>query len=323
MTISVAVTAVGGGVGQSVLKSLKGTDYRTVAIDPDRRAVGLSLANIGYRGYPVSDERFVERLVDICMAEDCKYLFSGFDAELPVLARNRQAFEDKGIRLILSEPSVVNLSDNKLELFHFMRANNFCVIPTVTSVEEAEKCKVVPPYIVKPAVGCRSQGVERFEKLEQVDAHLKKNPDKALLIQQYIEGPEYTCGSVSFDGNVLGVIAMTRELRNGDTYKAKVDQNPIVVDFVTRLMEKIKPFGPCNVQLRLKFGIPYVLEINARCSGTTGARAKCGFNEPQLTLDHLEGKPTSFRILPMEVSRYWEEVVRFSTAHLDMDGNLI
>lgn len=310
MTVSVAVTAAGGGVGQSVIKALKGTGYRTVAIDPSDQAAGLYMADTGYLGKGLKDEGFIERLLAICKMENCKYLFSGFDAELPVLANHRQVFLDNGVVPVISDPTVTHLSDNKFDLSRFMKKENFCVIPTATSVEEAEKCKVVPPYIVKPVAGCRSQGVVLLKNLEQVAEHLKQNPDQSLIIQQYIDGPEYTCGSVSFDGNVLGVIAMQRELRNGDTYKAKVDQNPIVVDFVTRLMQKIKPFGPCNVQLRLKFGIPYVLEINARCSGTTAARALAGFNEPKMVLDYLEGKEViSPTVEPIEIYRFWDEQV--------------
>jgi uncharacterized protein YbjT (DUF2867 family) len=37
-SVNVLVTAAGGGVGQSVIKSLRGTRYKTVAIDPDPRA---------------------------------------------------------------------------------------------------------------------------------------------------------------------------------------------------------------------------------------------------------------------------------------------
>lgn len=310
--IKVAVTASGGGVGQSILKSIAhaerlsagGVKYSTVAIDPDPRAAGLYMADKGRLGPKLTDPEFVDKLIQICKEEGCKYLFPGFDAELPILAANKNKFLENGITPIISDPDVTELSDSKLSLIRFLEANGFPFIPTYNK----EFPDVPGRYISKPERGCRSQNITTFTH-NNISSLRPVLP--GFIVQPFIEGTEYTCGTVSFGGNVLGVICMERELRNGDTYKARVNQNPIVLEFVCNLIGAIKPFGACNVQLRLRDNVPYVLEINARCSGTTAARTLAGFNEPRIILDYLEeGKVPKIRIEDgLEIYRYWEEVV--------------
>ncbi len=301
MSTPVVITAVGGGVGQSILKCLRGTDYRTIGVDIYDTAAGLYLADEAFLSKPAAHPGFIDSLLKVCRATGARYLFPGLDAELAPIAARRDAFLSIGTTPIVSDPAVVHLSDNKLALCRRLAERGLTSIPTYTSLEAAAASR--GPYIIKPATGCRSQGVRKVESL----AGVSLGPDE--IVQAYIGGDEYTCGSVSFDGDVLGVIAMRRQLRDGDTYKAVVDQQPAVVGFVGQLLRDIRPFGPCNVQCRVQDGRVYTLEINARCSGTTAARMHAGFNEPRITLDHLEGRPTALTIEPIEVSRYWNEVV--------------
>lgn len=135
--------------------------------------------------------------------------------------------------------------------------------------------------------------------------------DRANYIaQEFVEGDEYTAGTLTFDGKCQGTIVMRRILRDGDTYKAFVVADPALHRFVAAAAEALKPFGPCNFQFRVRGGKPYVFEINARCSGTTYFRALAGVNEPLLIADHLlDGKPIRYAPREIAVLRYWNEIV--------------
>ncbi|MGN5480841.1 ATP-grasp domain-containing protein [Cupriavidus basilensis] len=68
--------------------------------------------------------------------------------------------------------------------------------------------------------------------------------------------------------------------------------------------------GALNVQLRMRDGIPYIFELNARCSGTTAARALAGFNEPKMIADfYLKDIEPAFSIKELSILRYWKELV--------------
>jgi carbamoyl-phosphate synthase large subunit len=105
---------------------------------------------------------------------------------------------------------------------------------------------------------------------------------------------------------------MRRELRDGNTYRAYVEEFPELNAKVREWTLALKPWGPVNFQFRVDGkGEPRCFEINARFSGTTPFRMHAGFNEVQMCIDFLvHGRPiTQPKIKPMKILRYWNELV--------------
>ncbi len=167
------------------------------------------------------------------------------------------------------------------------------------------------PFVLKPRRGgTRSRGVTLIRNDAEVASVLRMRAPEDMVVQEYIEGDEYTCGTINRDGRCAGSIVMKRILRDGDTYKAFVVEDPRFHDCVRAVAERLRPFGACNFQLRLRDGVPCIFEINARCSGTTYSRALAGFNEPLLLADWLlKGIEPAYRIRELAVFRYWKELV--------------
>lgn len=309
--IVVLVTGTGGGVGQSILKSLSSNSWKVITADADPLAAGLYAGDRGYLVPYAVDRRYIPRLCEIIRREKVKYVFPGLDAELPILARAANTLKDAGAVVVVSSPRVVRICDDKLATAEFLKSHGF-PYPKTWPGKRANEWRGPYPIILKPKTGGhRSIGVHRARNRKEMLRLLKSLNPERYVIQEEIEGEEYTCGSVTFDGRCLGVIAMRRILRFGDTYKAWVVCEPVVEEVVRCAAEKLNPFGPCNFQLRLRDGIPYIFEINARCSGTTYARALAGFNEPELVVKYLEGMAVKrpIRIRRIAILRYWNELV--------------
>lgn len=310
--IKIAVSGTGGGVGQSVVKALYQTDYQIVALDGEVLAPGLFAAPVSYQVPYASKPEYIGRLFEILKKENCRLMFPGLDAELPKLAAHREEFQKAGITLVVSSPEVIEIADNKLLTTRFLKQAGLPAPETFDFQDVLDGTASLPyPYILKPKEGGhRSLNVILIKKPEDLDTLNHLNPAD-FVAQEYIVGDEYTCGSVSFDGECLGLIVMRRILRDGDTHKCFVESNPAIEDTIRQVIRHLKPFGPLNVQLRLKDGVPYVFELNARCSGTTGARAISGFNEPGITADFLTKgivKP-QYEIKKTTILRYWKELV--------------
>ena len=205
------------------------------------------------------------------------------------------------------------MSDNKLFTYQTLLANDVLVPQTYDmSTMDHAGIPLDYPFILKEREGgARSQNLHVVRSKGQLDGLISSGFDpSAYIAQEYIEGDEYTCGTINFYGECMGVIVMRRILRDGDTYKCFSLKDKVIEATVRKVMVAIKPFGSCNVQLRLRDGKPYVLEINARCSGTTGARALCGFNEPKMIADYLTtGKRPEYGIKEQTILRYWKEFV--------------
>jgi carbamoyl-phosphate synthase large subunit len=307
---TVLVTGAGSGVGQSILKALQHSRYSAVAADCDSLAAGLYAASKAYLIPRANSPAFLPRIIEICDREACSLIFCGVEPELPVLALAAQKLRSLGIITVVSEPEVIELCDDKLSTARFLCEHGFAS-PDTLPLAGHDSSRLSLPVILKPRKGgARSQGVFLVTTEEDLRYHRATLGLNDYIVQEYVSGEEYTCGTITFDHHCYGVIAMRRVLRNGDTYKAFVVDDPRIREYVKKIAEVLNPFGPCNFQLRIKNGQPCVFDINSRCSGTTACRALAGFNEALMCADYLlEGKRPEFQIKPLSVLRYWKEIV--------------
>lgn len=309
---NIAVTGVGGGVGQSILKSLDNSGYNVIALDGEVLAAGLYASSKSYSIPYASSPDYIEALLEICKKEKIDLLFPGLDAELMPLSLNSDVFKAIGTTVMVSRPEVIDISDNKQETYDKLITAGV-VVPFTFPMEKFIPKEEDFPLIIKQKVGgARSKNI--FLTKTQKDWKMVKEKIgdhfSDYIVMEYIEGDEYTCGSINLDSTCKGVIVMRRILRDGDTHKCFSVKNEVIENAVKKVVEAIKPFGGCNVQLRMKNNIPYVFEINARCSGTTGARTLCGFNEPKMIADYLlKNIEPVYTIKELTILRYWKELV--------------
>jgi carbamoyl-phosphate synthase large subunit len=310
---NIAVTGIGGGVGQSIIKSLAGTQYNIIGLDGDILGAGLYVVNKAYKIPLASDQNYINKLFEICIKENCQLLFPGLDAELPLLAKQKERFKKIGTIVVISTPEVIRICDDKLSTSLFLLEKGLSGPFTCDLKEYSINSKKFKfPLILKPRTGgARSKNVyllREYNDLKRIFKTENLSSDN-FIIQEYIDGDEYTCGTINLGGKYWGTIIMRRILRNGDTYKCFSIKNTVIENVVSKIMNALHPFGACNVQLRIRDNIPYVFEMNARCSGTTAARSIAGFNEPKTIADYiLNGKRPVFHIKEMTILRYWNEL---------------
>lgn len=310
--MNIAITGVGGGIGQSILKSLQGSNYNIIALDGEALAAGLYTSKTSYIIPYANKENYISRLLEICKEEQISLLFPGMDAELMPLSLNKHLFEEIGTTVVVSRPEVITISDDKYQMYQELTSAGINV-PTTYLAEKFNPDDESYPLILKQKVGgARSKNIYVIRNRtdwESISNKLGENISDYIAMD-YIDGDEYTCGTINLNNVCKGVIVMRRILRDGDTYKCFTVKNETIENEVKRLANAIKPFGACNVQLRLKNNIPYVFEINARCSGTTAARSLSGFNEPKMIADFLlDGKEPEYTIKEQTILRYWKELV--------------
>jgi carbamoyl-phosphate synthase large subunit len=309
-TSTVLLTGVGGIVGQGILKCLSKSSYRTLGADASELAAGLYAAERGFIIPRVHDPGYIDHLVDLCVREGVRYLFPGLDMELGILSRATPRFRERGIIPIISPPEVIAVADDKLATARFLEANGLAAPRTLDLATESPRAFGFPVVLKPRRGGSRSQGVYIIRDEAELKYRLPSIDASNYVVQEYLEGDEYSAGSITFDGKCHGSMVMRRTMRDGDTHKAFVFRDPAVDAYVARVAETLKPFGPCNFQFRMRRGVPFIFEINPRVSGGACMRSYAGFNEPLMTLDFLEtGEVPAYHVRPVAVLRYWAEIV--------------
>jgi len=273
-------------------------------------AAGLYLSKTAYLIPYANTDNYIPKLLEICKNENISLLFPGSDPELMPLSLNRHLFDKIGTKVVVSRPEVITLSDDiQLAFEHLMRSG--VNVPITFLAEKFNPSKESYPFILRQRVGgARAKNKFLIKNSVKWEKALKKieSDISNYIIMEYIEGDEYTCGSINLNGSCEGVIVMRRILKGGETYKCFTIKNDVIEEEVRKILEVIKPFGACNVELNLKDGKPYVFEVNARCSGTTAARACSGFNEPKMIADYLlKGIKPEYSFKEQTILRYWKE----------------
>ena len=173
-----------------------------------------------------------------------------------------------------------NFCNNYLRSFGIRMAASQRTVPG----ENLDVARVVKdlglPLFVKPSAGGSSFGVTKVKKEEElscaIDKALKESPE--VLIEQFIDGKEFTCGVVKIGDKKL-VLPVTEVIPKNEFFDYEAKYTPGMADEITpaRIDEKLtlevqqlssKIYDLCNckgivrVDYILKDEVFYFLEIN-------------------------------------------------------------
>ena len=319
--IKVGVTGTGSLIGQAIIKSIKSSnmskDIYMIGFDYFDDTVGALWVEKNYLlpdffREEVTVEDWLEEIIEIIDFEGIEILFIGIDFELELFAKYKNTIELKTkCKIVVSSQDVIKIADDKYMTYEFLKEKGF-YYPQTLLPEELEKEKIDFPCFIKPRKGSRSR--DAFIVMDSQQLNEALSVISSPIIQELIGNSEveYTCGVIHLDNEVKGAIALRRELKDGNTMTASFckDTPRIIYDYVCQVASELKPFGACNIQIRLDVNdIPKIFEINCRHSGTTYIRTLFGFNEVEYILSYLLGKkPKKFMLKEGVVKRYYEEV---------------
>lgn len=316
--ITIVITGVGGPLGQALIKSAQLSTIPCRIVGTDRLPLSVGLGWVE-KGHLIPDcarsADYLAAMREICAAEGASLILPASDSELELLARHADELrEETGAIVAASSPEVLRIGMDKWETTEFLARAGLNAPRTARLDGNGSNARLIEslgfPLIAKPCRGSGSRGLCKVKSHDDL-RYLATLPSE-MVLQEYLQPDEeeYTVAVYTQrDGRQAGSICMKRELMAGNTYRAWVDQNPIVLAEAEAIVRALRPRGPCNIQLRLTARGPVAFEINPRFSGTTAMRAHFGFNEVEMALrDFVLGEPVPAPVIrPGIALRYWEE----------------
>ena len=328
----VLVTGSGSIVGQGIIKSLKLANikknsvlkYEIVAADMSALSAGIYRSDFGTLVPPASSGNYIEFIERICKELGITAIFVGSDLELLPLAHARDKIEKETGTLILTNPiEVISTCKDKWKTFEFLKDNN---LPYVESALPENKEGFIRdfgfPIFVKPREGYGSLYCYITNSTEELDSAILTIEKVGWhpVLQEYLDGqnPEFTSGiTVNKIGKkVMSSIAMRRIIKNGQTYKAFIDEYRDVRKSAEEVALKLGGTSAINVQAKLVNDKTKIFEINPRFSATSPIRAVAGINEPDIIFRNnvLDEQIEVESYQKLVCMRYWNEVyVPYST----------
>ena len=330
---TILISAVGGDIGQGVLRSLELSKkrVRTIGLDVTSEASGLYMCDKGYVVPKASDATaYIKRLTEICKKENVVLAFICNEAEQFVVASYAEKLGQSLPTIFIVQPRpVLDISLDKLATYRFLEKRGIRVPKTAVTPSEARELirECGFPLILKSRRGAGSKHLHHVTNNKEFAEFWKSVPEP--LLQEFVRNEsedEYTVGVfLDRESRSCGSIAMLRKLRYGLTWTAIADNFPDVSALAVQVAEAIKAVGPCNVQMRRdREGALCILEINARISSTTPLRALLGFNEVSASLDYfLRGKYPSFTVRSGFAMKKWSELVVPRSLHTRLLKNKV
>lgn len=302
--ITVLVTCVGSGVGQSVIDSLNlKRECKIIGCDGNPNVYAHSFCDEFIQVPGLYSEGYTQHILQLCIENKVDILVPGHDHELVLFAKEYDLFKSAGIEVVVSEPKIIAISRDKQDWYNFFAPLGCKIVPTV-SVKEflTNPDTSILPAIVKPSGGSASQGISIINDLaeleglngediiqpylfpEETDKNYKQITE-AVKKGQFLQMSEISIQLVfNKNSQFSGIFISKNSLKNG----VPVFVDPINPDhFVyTNEIMKFVPIleehgvkGPVNIQGRVTPKGLFFFEMNMRFTGITGNRALLGFNE--------------------------------------------
>ena len=269
--------------------------YGTIATGNSHQIAGLYAADRAYVVPSVSELEYIPALLKICRRDDVKAILTFLDRDILRLAEAAAEFRDIGV-----EPMVVNLAgakicDNKLYMFEFLSERGFKCAHTVSSLQELQaeldRGRIRFPVFVKPIVGDGSRGATKCCNIDDVNLARRDCPD--MLIQEYLDGPEYDIDLYvdTISKRMVSVFTKEKLVKViGGTATGLSIRDKALSDLVDRLAQELGLTGALNIEAFNVAGEYYIGEVNPRFGATYIGAYACGINFAPLMINNIEGK---------------------------------
>lgn len=270
----------------------------------------------------IHDEKYIPFLLDYCKKHEISVIITLFDIDLPVLAENRQKFEDENITILVSDLDVISICNDKWKTNKFISDLGLGFAKTeltiANCVDKLQTKEMAFPLIMKPRWGMGSIGIYTAYTFDDMMA-LKKiiqeqiritylryeslqTPEEMIMYQEFIEGQEYGLDIINdLDGNYLTTLVKKKlAMRSGETDAATTLNHPELEAIGEKIGTALKHVGILDVDVMEKDGDFYVIEMNARFGGGYPFSHLAGARLPEQIYKWLNNEGTDKSLLTIK-----------------------
>ena len=313
--MNILVSAVGGDLGQSVIKCLRDSNYHPNILGCDMNPFAGGRADVDefFPAPPVKDkQQYIDFLLRIIKKKRINYVFLLSDVEIIFFNENRESFRETNAIFLVSEKHIIDTFMDKYKTAAFFKEKGIAYPRTWLPSQYDNQLEF--PLILKKRRGSGSQRLFKVNDAEEMQFYLKRNND--MIVQEYLPGEdnEYTAGLFKH-GETIHTITFKRILAPGGfSQQVELVTEESINKFPKELAGQLDFQGSINVQFRLTHRGCIPFEINPRFSSTVYFRHRFGFKDVLWWLDLYEGRPVSYT----PVFTAGIGVKKFSEAFFDM-----
>lgn len=282
-------------------KNELGDTGNVIATDMTTLAPAVYVADRFYQVPRITEEGYLDVILDICRSEHVSGVLSLIDPELSLLAENQDRFAQIGVTVIGSSYELCERSLDKFAMYQWLSSHNYrCAKSYVdldSFMQDIEYGDVSFPVFVKPIRGSASISISKVYDVSTIQLLFSQQKD--LMIQEYLTGQEIGA-DVYIDmisGEVVSIFTKKKLLmRAGETDKAVSFQDNKLFDLIERFVLDSGYRGQIDIDIFKINDEYYISEVNPRFGGGYPHAYACGCNHMKMILNNLNGRINSKNI---------------------------
>lgn len=264
-----------------------------VATDMSALAPALYEAHKHFVVPRMTEEGYLDVILDICRSEKINGVLSLIDPELSLLAKHEGDFRSIGTTVIGSSYDLCEMSLDKYSMYQWLVKHGYKTVKSFVDWSEFVKSGIEYPVFVKPAKGSASIAATKADTEEAARFLFEKN--EGMMIQEYMKGEEIGA-DVYIDmisGEVVSIFTKKKLLmRAGETDKAVSFKEPKLFDLIERFVKEVGYRGQIDIDIFAIDGSDEycISEVNPRFGGGYPHAHESGVDHVKLILENLSGR---------------------------------
>lgn len=275
-------------------KKAVGDNGRVIATDMSTIAPAVYEADAFYPVPRVTDNGYIDTILEICQKERINGVLSLIDPELSILAESKKRFEAIGVTIIGSTYELCERALDKMKMYEWLHSNGYNCARSYSNKEsfyaDIESGKIDYPVFVKPIRGSASIAISKVYDKETLELLFAHNDN--LMIQQYLNGQEIGA-DVYIDmitGEVVSIFTKKKIImRAGETDKAVSFKDDKLFGLIERFCKESGWSGQIDIDIFDVDGEYYISEVNPRFGGGYPHAYECGCDHMSLIVNNLRG----------------------------------
>ena len=315
--VRVFVTAVGGDLGQSIVKALRCAEFPLEIVGGDIQSshAGEAFVENCHQLPEAGASEYVEKLSELAESR-VDVVIPASEPEIARLSKlSTPARLPNGIPILCQSHEWSSVHGDKLRSMQALE-HHVSLAPFADASDHDAVARLVAsvgfPIVVKPrrSSGARNIRVVNSEsEMERVLADQETAVAQAWLDD---DRGEYSV-AVHGRGEELVLLAFRRSLgSSGCSWYAETSDSQAVLKYATEVAIATGLQGSSNIQIRHTNAGPRLLEINPRYSSLVAARAAAGFRDVEWDLQQALGLPQlplPTRFQKLRFQRFFHELI--------------
>ena len=265
---------------------------KIIATDANLLGPAIYDADNYYIVPPITEEGYIDIILDICKKESISGVLSLIDPELSLLALNKEKFDNLGVTIIGSSYELGEMALDKMQMYEWLKSHDYNCAQSWMDKDEfynsVKTGEVSYPVFVKPYRGSASINISKVYDKETVDL-LFAHEDN-LMIQEFLNGQEIGA-DVYIDlisGEVVSIFTKKKmKMRAGETDKAVSFKDPKLFALIEKFVLEAGYKGQIDIDIFEINGQYYISEVNPRFGGGYPHAYESGCDHMKLILENL------------------------------------